>query len=100
MSPLELVRELESLRAGQSRTLYRRGDNYVVISTVASVSAGLDPAARAIIDMGALLGGYATSGEETMAFVADEHGEVLDWCEIASSTGNGSREDVLEQLAS
>lgn len=101
---VELVRDLAPLREGQTRALYRRGDEFIVVSTVADVKAGLDEASRAIIDLGGLMGAmtgrsFATDGEETMAFEADAWGEVTDWCEIAASRGRDSRDAVLQQLA-
>jgi hypothetical protein len=83
---LELVREMKPWKAGQELALYRQGSEYMVVSTVNLSQA--------------FLGGYATAGEETMAFAADEQGEVTDWGELACANGEGSRADVIEQLAS
>jgi hypothetical protein len=104
MSDLTFLRELPSLRTGQTRALYTRDDHHIIVSTVEDVSAGMNEAQRAIVSLGnlagALLGKHVHStGEETMAFLADENGEVLDWEEIAMATGDGSRDDVLAQLA-
>jgi hypothetical protein len=78
--------------------LFKRGDAYIVVSTVDDVAVS-DPAGRAIQQLAGALGGYATDGEETMAFLADEDGNITDWAEIAVSVGPGSRQDVLDDLA-
>jgi hypothetical protein len=96
---LELVRAMEPWKADQTLELYRWKGDYIVISTV-NLAAVRDPASRAIVGIAGILGGYATDGEETMAFPADESGEVMDWGELACATGPGSRDDVIEQLTS
>lgn len=97
---LELVRPLESFKPSQTRELYRRGDEYIVLSTVdlnlqGSGIGELVTRSRQLMGTGY---DYPTSGEETMAFHSDEDGEVTDWSEIAVAKGDGSREAVLEQL--
>jgi hypothetical protein len=96
---LEHVRDLEALRLGQTRSLYKRDGQHVVISTVGDLMAGLNTEQRAIISMGGILAGYATGGEETMAFHPTADGEITDWCEIAGARGPNSRNAVLSDLA-
>lgn len=98
MADLTLVRKLPDDWGKGFAELYQRDGEYIVVSTVNLSTAGFDMAETAIIGMGAMLGGYATSGEETMAFRADAGGEVTDWGEIAMARGEGSRDDVLEDL--
>lgn len=104
MTTLELVRDLPDDWGRGRATLYKRGDEYIVVSTVI-VGAGVDnPASLALISlgntasrmMGDLAGEFGT--EETMAFRADENGEVETWGSIAVAVGNGSREAVLAEL--
>lgn len=95
----EFVRELEAMRDNQQRALYKRGDEFIMVSTVGNVlPEGADIGSSAIVGLVGSLGGYATSGEETMAFVCDEDGEPTSWTEIAAANGPGSREDVLDQI--
>lgn len=102
------MRTLESIREGQTRELYRRDNHLVVVSTVAELRhEGDDWEAvhgNAVLDLCAAIAPafgaeYADSGEETMAFLADADGAVIDWGEIAVATGPGSRERVLQELS-
>lgn len=70
------VRDTHGVKPGRVAAVYCVGTRHVWVSTV------LDP-----------------RWEETMAFDCDERGDVLCWTEIACSTGAGSRQRVLEQLA-
>jgi hypothetical protein len=93
------VRTLDA-REGQTRDLYTVDGHYVVVSTVEDLADRFNenPVNGMIGGLANSLGGYAVSGEETMAFPADETGEVVDWGEVAVANGDGSKEAVLEQL--
>lgn len=96
---LEFVRDLETFKPGQINQLFLRDDGqYIVVSTVPNVGAGASPIEESLIGLVGIVAGTAMSGEETMAFIADDDGEVADWGGIACSTGSNSRSDVLEDL--
>ena len=95
------VRELGAVNPDHrgEQTLYQRGEEYIVVSTIESpLGPDLDPGNQAIVRMSGMLAGTAIAGEETMAFEADSEGNVTDWGAIAVANGPGSRQDVLEQL--
>lgn len=102
---VEFVKDLVPPRGGSNQRLelYRRGEQYLYVSTIGELSKGLDVAETAIVRTTELVAGmvgrnYPSSGEETMAFECDPSGEVINWGEVASARGSGSREQVLEQL--
>lgn len=97
---LEKVQEVQPDAKGFME-LYKWGDEFIVVSTVAEIhDSPQNMTEAAIVGMVGALGGYATTGEETMAFYADENGEVTDWTELAVANGDDSRERVLEMLRS
>ena len=97
MADVTKIKELPGWGKGFAE-LYLVDGDYMVVSTIGNVGEGADVVEHSIIRMGHMLGGYAVSGEETMAFLCDEDGEVLDWTEQEASTGPGSRQEVIEAL--
>lgn len=74
---MTFVRELEPTVVGQRICLVRIGDDYYAVSSI--------PAAP---DHG---------GPETLAFAADEFGEITSWTDVAGGRGK-SREETIAQL--
>jgi len=95
---LEFVHDLPEWEGRGIADLWKYDGDYVVISTIGNFD-GLSPAEDAIVGLAGFLGGYATSGEETMAFPANEQGEVTSWGEIAVANGENSRQAVIDQLS-
>lgn len=96
---MELIGEVNPDHKG-FQELFRDGDKFVIVSTVGDIAKSFaSPSDKAIGNIANLIGGYATNGEETMAFPANESGEVTDWGEIAVATGEGSRQKVLQMLS-
>lgn len=78
MSAVEFIRELERKRRGTRACLVKRGDDYFVVSSLAYA--------------------FDHGGAETLAFAADENGEILSFTDVAGGRGV-SREQVIEELA-
>ena len=97
---LELVRAIDGTRRGQLVELWRYGDEHLLISTVDLTEQQQDfnEWDHLSMNMGAAFGGYATNGEETMAFPCDENGEAEELSEIAGALGDGSRQRVIDHL--
>jgi hypothetical protein len=99
---LEHVRELGKPWRGMS-DLYRRGDEFFVVSTIIVKAATTELAALN------LLAGIATAltdrdtpggdgEEETMVFRADANGEVERFTHVMAEVGGGSRQRILDRL--
>jgi hypothetical protein len=88
------IKDLEGHRPDQNPALYQYGDRHIVVSTVNLDVVSGNPTMM----MAGMLGGYETSGEETMAFYCDADGENWDFAEIAVENGEGSRERLIERL--
>lgn len=80
MKNITIVQELEGFR-GDACLVRDQDDNYFVVSTI---SRDEYP--------------HAFGDTETMAFSSDQHGNVLDWMEVAGG-GNMSRDDVIGCLS-
>lgn len=99
MADLKKVRDLPDWgRAGGVAELWMLDGDFIVISTVNISDSSYTADEQAMLVMGNLLSGYATSGEETIAFNSDEHGEVEDWGEVALVNGSDSRARLIAEL--
>lgn len=98
---LELVRRLDGWRGVAE--LYRRGGAYIVVSTIDDGSRPQGGWQREIAELCEAVGEaigheYPATGEETMAFVSEESGAMVDKAEITRAFGDGSRARVLAEM--
>jgi hypothetical protein len=94
MAAVTKIKDLTPNRDDQTVALYSWGGRHIVVSTVDLDAVSASPA----VQMAAVLGGYATGGEETMAFYCDENGENWDYAEIVVMNGADSRERAFAAL--
>lgn len=79
--------------------LFQYDDQYIVISTVAELQdSWRNETDELIANVVGGLGGYAVDGEESMAFPSDSEGNIIAWSEVDYTTGNNSRERLIEKL--
>ena len=99
---LEFIKKLDKGRGLME--LYRRGDEYIVISTITDEQRPKDPVQSTFINV---VGAFAAAegvelpseGEETLAFEADKDGYVTHhYPHLAAAFGDGSRDKVMKEL--
>lgn len=100
---LEFVRKMDEGRGLME--LYKRGEEYIVVSTITEEQRPTDPLQRGWVELTAVMSMFTEDeplpahGEETMAFEADEDGYVTQhYPHLAAAFGDGSREKVIKQL--